>query len=151
MKNQRTGFSLIEVMVVVVVLSVVAIASQMLAPMSASRSVQAASESRKLVAALRMARQTAVSNQTPVRLRVLGSPRAITGYVIEQQSGGAFIPISPQETLASLPTMTSNAASILFAPTGSSDVSLAVTLGNGRQTHQVSVVAATGLVRYVRR
>lgn len=151
MKNQRTGFSLIEVMVVVVVLASVALASQMLAPISASRSMQAASESRKLAAALRTARQTAVSNQVPVRLRVLGSARAMTGYVIEQQTGGAFIPIAPQETLAGLPTMTSNAASILFAPTGSSDVSLAVTFGTGRQTHQVSVVAATGLVRYVRR
>jgi prepilin-type N-terminal cleavage/methylation domain-containing protein len=151
MKNQRTGFSLIEVMVVLVVLAVVGLASQMLAPISASRSVQAATESRKLVAALRMARQTAVSNQTPVRLRVLGSTRAMTGYVIEQQLGGAFVPITSQEPLSGLPTMTSNAASILFAPTGSSDVSLVATFNTGRQTHEVSVVAATGLVRYVRR
>jgi len=151
MKKQRTGFSLIEVMVVVVILAVAALASQMLAPISATRSMQAATESRKLMSALRMARQTAVSSQTPVRLRVLGSTRAITGYVIEQQSGGTFVAIAPEELLTGLPTMTSNAASVLFAPTGSSDVSIAVTLGTGRQTHQVSVLAATGLIRYVRR
>ena len=112
--------------------------------------MQAASESRKLMTALRMTRQTALTNQTPVRLRLLGSQKAITGYAIEQQSGGKFVAIAPDELLSGLPTMTSNASSILFAPTGTADVSLAVTLGTGSQTHQVSVVAATGLVRYVR-
>ena len=149
--QRRKGFSLVEVMVVVVVLAIAAVGSQMLAPMSATRSMQAASESRKLMAALRMTRQTALASQSPVRLRLLGSPRSITGYVIEQQSGGRFNPITPDELLSGLPTVTSNAASVLFAPTGAADVSLAVTLGTDMQTHQVSVVAATGLVRYVKK
>lgn len=150
-RQMRTGFSFIEVIAVVVVLAVAALASQMLAPISAIRSTQAATESRKLVSALRMARQTAIASQTPVRIRFLGGSRAFSGYVVEQQSGGAFIPLAPEELLSGLPTTTSNAASIVFAPTGTANVSLAVTLGTGRQNHQVSVVAATGLVSYVRK
>lgn len=148
--HRRSGFSLIEVLVVVALLAVVAVGAEMLAPLSATRSMQAGSESRKLMAALRMTRQTALASQTPVRLRFLGSPQSITGYVVEQQSGAAFIAMMPAESLSALPTMTSNAISILFAPTGTADVSLIVTLGNGRQNHQVSVVAGTGLVRYVK-
>ena len=149
--QRRNGFTLVEVMLVVVLLAMAAVGAEMLAPISATRSIQAATESQKLMAALRMSRQTALASQTTVRLRLLGSPRLVTGYVVEQQSGGRFIPLMPEEIISGLPVMTSNANSILFSPTGSADVSLVVNLGTGRQNHQVSVVAGTGLVRYVKR
>lgn len=150
MRHPRKAFSLIEVMAVVVLLAVVASSSFMLAPTFATRSMQAASESRKLVTALRLTRQTALASQTPVRLRLIASPRTITGYVVEQQSASGFIPLMPEETLTGLPTITSNANSILFSPTGSADVSIVISLGTGRQNHRVSVIAGTGMVRYVR-
>lgn len=147
---KRDGFSLMEVMAVVVVLAIAAVSSQMLAPSNALRSLESATESRKLVAALRMARSTAVIQQLPIRVRLLGANRSVTGYVIEQQTGANYSPIAPTETWTMQSTVSSNAMSVVFAPTGTADNALQIAFQTGRQTHQVSLVPATGAVNYAK-
>jgi prepilin-type N-terminal cleavage/methylation domain-containing protein len=148
--RSRKGFTLIEVMLVVAVLATSTIGLLMLAPSNALGSMQASSASRKLVAALRLCRSTAVANQADVRLRFLGSNRRPTGYVLESRVGPNFVPLTPTETLPDLAVVSSNANSIAFAPTGAADVSLVIILGTSRQRHQVSVVSGSGQIRYVK-
>jgi prepilin-type N-terminal cleavage/methylation domain-containing protein len=150
-RARRRGFSLIEVMAVVVVLAFAAVSSQMLAPTNAIRSMDAASESKKLVAALRMARTTAVAQQRPVRVRLLGSNRNVTGYVTEQQLGATYSPIAPAENWTMQTTTSSNSLNVVFAPAGTADNAMLITMQAGRQTHQVSIVPATGKVSYAKR
>lgn len=148
---KRNGFSLIEVMAVTVVLAVAAIATQMLAPMNSVRSMEATTESRKLIAALRMARMTAIHRQVPVQVRFLGAIGRISGYVLEEQNGGSFVSLAPNENLVMHATASSNAMSIVFAPNGTADRALQLTIGTGRQNHTITVASGTGMVSYVRR
>jgi prepilin-type N-terminal cleavage/methylation domain-containing protein len=149
--EKRDGFSLIEVIAVVVVLAVAAVSSQMLAPSNAIRSIESAAESRKLVAALRMARSTAVIQQIPVRVRFLGGNQNVTGFVIEQQTGATYSPIAPTENWTMQSTASSSAMNVVFAPTGTANNALRIAFQTGRQTHQVSIVPATGMVSYAKR
>lgn len=150
-QGKRKGFSLIEVMAVVVVLAFAAVSSQMLAPTNAIRSLEAATESKKLVSAFRMARTTAVAQQRPIRVRLLGSNRNVTGYVIEQQVGGNFSLVAPPENWTMQTTASSNSMSVVFAPAGTADNALLISLQTGRQNHQVSIVPATGKANYAKR
>lgn len=149
--RSRTGFTLVEVIIVVAILAASAIGIQMLAPTNAIGSVQASTESRKLVAALRLCRSTAIANQTPVRLRFLVNNRRLTSYIVEVQgAGGNYSSITPVESLANLPVANSNASSVSFTATGAADVGLVVNLGTTRQTHRVTVVVGSGQIRYVK-
>lgn len=148
--RSRKGFTLPEVILVVAILAVSAVGMQMLAPVNALGSLQASAASRKLVAALRLCRTTAVANQTDVRLRFLGSNGRLTGYVVETRLGAGYVTLAPAEALPDLAVANSNANSIAFAPTGAADVSLVINLGTSRQRHQVSVVSGSGHIRYVK-
>jgi prepilin-type N-terminal cleavage/methylation domain-containing protein len=147
---RRRAYSLLEVLLAVVILSVSAASLQFMAPMNAVGSAQASSDSRKLVAALRLCRSSAIANQADVRLRFLGSTQSITGFVVEQQVGGSFVPIAANESIGSLPVSITNTGSIIFRPNGASDVSLDVTLGTSRQRHRITVATANGQIRYVK-
>jgi Tfp pilus assembly protein FimT len=136
---------------VVVVLAMAAVGSQMLAPSRAARSMEASGESRKLIAALRSARSTAIARQTPVRVRLLGTAQQVTGYVIEQQVGSVYTAVAPNENFDTLASATTNQLNVQFAPTGTANNSLRLVLSNGRQTHTIQVLSATGQVTYVRR
>lgn len=146
----RRGFALLEVMLVVVVLAASAAGLLMLTPTNSLGSLQASSASRKLVAALRMCRSTAVANQADVRLRFLGNNARPTGYVLETRVGQNYVALAPAEALPELAVVNSNSTSIAFAPTGAADVSLIIVLGTSRQRHQVSVVSGSGQIRYVK-
>lgn len=147
---RRDAFSLFEVTLVSVLLAACAMAVGILAPLGATQSISAAAESRMLVAALRSARQTAVASGLPTRVRFVGSRNVPSGYVIEQLHGGHFDAMHEQQSISELPLMQCSAMEITFLPTGSADHALDVRLGNGRQQHQVNVVPANGLVRYVK-
>jgi len=142
--KKKNGFTLLEVTLAMIALTVAAVSMKMLMPVRESQSMQAVAESRKLISALRMARQIAVARQTQVRVRLIGSPRQTTGFVVERMANGSYTPVL-QESI--LPTATANSSAIVFSPTGSADRSLQVGVGTGTQVRQIQVLAGSGMVR----
>ncbi len=140
--KKKNGFTLLEVTLAMIVLSVAAVSMKMLMPVRESQSMQAVAESRKLISALRMARQIAVARQTQVRVRLLGSQRQTTGFVVESMANGSYTPVLQESILA-----TANASAIVFSPTGSADTALRVSIGAGTQVRQIQVIAGSGMVR----
>ena len=143
---------MIEVMAVLVILAATALAANMLAPLNATRSLDSAAEARKLVAALRSARQSAITGGTPVQLRFQEQGGLIVNYTLERDSGGGkFVSIMPASSVAPIPVRSTNAPSIIFQPTGAANNSILVAFGNGKQRHEVTVVSGTGMVRYAKK
>ena len=140
--KKKNGFTLLEVTLAMIALTVAAVAMQKLMPVRESQSIQSVAESRKLISALRMARQIAVARQTQVRIRLLGSQRQTTGFVVESMANGSYTPILQESILA-----TANASAIVFSPTGSADMALRVSVGTGSQVRQIQVIAGSGMVR----
>ena len=140
--KKKNSFTLLEVTLAMIALTVAAVAMQKLMPVRESQSIQSVAESRKLISALRMARQIAVARQTQVRIRLLGSQRQTTGFVVESMANGSYTPILQESILA-----TANASAIVFSPTGSADMALRVSVGTGSQVRQIQVIAGSGMVR----
>ena len=140
--NKKNGFTLLEVMLGMIVLAVAALSMQMLMPKREAQSMQSVAESRKLIAALKMARQIAIARQTTSRFRFLGNPRQTTGFVVESMNNGSYIPVLEENIVAS-----SSAAAIVFSPTGVADTALTINVGTGNQIRQIAVIAGSGMVR----
>lgn len=140
--KKKNGFTLLEVTLAIIALTAAAVSMQMLMPVRESQSIQAVSESRKLASALRMARQIAVARQTQVRMRLLGSQRQTTGYVVESMANGSYTPVIQDSILA-----TANASAIVFSPAGSADTALRVSVGTGTHVREIQVIAGSGMVR----
>ena len=138
----KSGFTLLEVTLGMIVLSVAAVSMKLLMPVRESQAQQDSVESKRLGSALRMARQVAVARQTQVRFRFLGNTQRTTGFVVESLSNGTFVPIV-QETLAA----TVNTIAITFSPTGAADTSLHASFGTGTQARVIVVIAGSGMVR----
>ena len=141
MKN-RNGFTLLEVTLAMIALAAAAVSMKMLMPVHESQTTQASVESRKLISALRMARQIAIARQTQVRMRLLGNQSQTTGFVVESMANGSYTPVLQESVLA-----TSNASAVVFSPTGSADTALRVSVGSGTQVRQIQVIAGSGMVR----
>ena len=142
--KKKNGFTLLEVTLAMIALTVAAVSMKMLMPVRESQSMQAVAESRKLVSALRMARQIAVARQTQVRVRLIGSQRQTTGFVVESMANGSYTPVLQESILA---IATANTSSIVFSPSGSADTALTVAVGSGSQIRQIQVLAGSGMVR----
>lgn len=138
----KSGFTLLEVTLGMIVLTVAAVSMKLLMPVRESQAKQDSVESKRLVSALRMARQVAVARQTPVRFRFLGNTQRTTGFVVESLANGTYVPIV-QESLAA----TVNTIAITFSPTGAADTSFHASFGTGTQTRVVDVIAGSGMVR----
>ena len=140
--NKKNGFTLLEVTLGMIVLSVAAVSMQLLLPKRESQSMQAVAESRKLTTALRMARQIAVARQTQVRFRFLGNLNQTTGFVVESMTSGSYKLVLQENIVAS-----ANTIGIVFSPTGSADTALRVSVGAGSQIRQIEVISGSGMVR----
>lgn len=148
----RAGFSMIEVMAVLVILSATALAANMLAPLNATRSLDSAAEARKLVAALRSARQSAITGGTPVQcFQEQGG--LIVNYTLERDSGGGQICLESCRHRALLqfrsdqPMLRVLSFSQQVPPTTPSWL----LLETEKQRHEVTVVSGTGMVRYAKK
>ena len=140
--KKKNGFTLLEVTLAMIVLTVAAVSMQSLMPVREAQSMQSVAESRKLISAFRMARQIAVARQTQVRIRLLGSQRQTTGYVVESMANGSYTPVIQDSILA-----TANASAIVFSPAGSADTALRVSVGTGTHVREIQVIAGSGMVR----
>lgn len=108
-------------------------------------SIGAKQESRLLVQALRLARNTAVASGQNVTFQAIRNGRDVTGFRIFSDAAGSRIQpdqLHPESVVASW-----NAPSVVFRPDGSADLALAIKLsGSASTTWLIEVYTASGQV-----
>jgi type II secretion system protein H len=138
-RRPAAGFTLMELVVVIALLGVLAVAAT---PMLNGRRVVSTLDGKQtaelLVSNLRMARTTAIMNGAPV-------------YLITDREGFGVLdangqPLQPRHLYAPDLQVTWSVSTIAFQPTGMSDLSLQVRIANAIRQWSINVLSASGQV-----
>jgi prepilin-type N-terminal cleavage/methylation domain-containing protein len=132
----RYGVTLIEVIVASSIVAVAAVAGLLCMPQRDGHSIAVRSESKKIVALFRLARQQAIASNASVDV----SFESVAGKLAAIRVG------SNRELLQPLPTANAS-GNFQFRPDGSATQSVSINLGSGNTTQRVSVVSAGGVIR----
>jgi general secretion pathway protein H len=142
------GFSLVEILVVLAVISV--IASLSLPSVSAlSRRHGAESAAREMLLTMRRARWQALSSGWPARIVI--SPRTVespTRYVVEGDGAGGWLPAGETRSLAaSVGLAFTGPSTKYFYPDGTCSMGSIILTGDGGARWRLSLNPATGRAR----
>lgn len=147
MVGRRTGYSLAEVILVVIIVGVLTFIAVPRLNLGVLHHKQADTFARKIVTDLRRTRTMAISNavNNPIGFRLLMTGSApYTGYQIVDANSGT---VTDSQTIGS-PVSCTGGSQFRFGPLGNlltgSDSSLSVS-ADGR-TYTITVISATGIV-----
>lgn len=144
----RSAFTLMELMVVMSVLGVIAVAaSSMLGSASVVSSLAAKQESQHMVAAMRAARATAIANGSKVLVQCVAEGRDIVGF---QLIDGATGVLQPVHRFGEHVQSQWSDKEIVFLPTGMADKSLKISFEAESSAWVATVLSASGQVDLVR-
>lgn len=151
--RSNTGFTLVEIMVVVFIML---IAAGLVVPLaSATSSSSVVSASRMVAADLQYAQSVAISTQTPVTVTFNQNGKS---YTLSNQSGSLINPMTKLAYTVNFTTMNGygrmvfstvsfgSGSTVTFDTMGAPDNAGTVTLTAGPYVRQIAVEAATGNV-----
>lgn len=139
----KKAFTLIELTVVLAVLGAIAVAAtSMLGGARVTQSLQARNEADVLANTFRMARATAITNNTPVRVEAIVN-RQVIGFRVVDTLGHLAMP----ETLYTNPIACTWSDNFVdFLPTGMTDKSLQVSFVGDSSDWNIDLLSGSGQV-----
>ncbi|MHC2071042.1 pilus assembly FimT family protein [Bremerella sp. T1] len=139
----RRGYSLIEMLAVVVILGILAaIGAVRLAP-GLKDNLATETDSFRMLMALREARSAAISTGDEHRLRLLQSGGTITGYQIERLGGSTTVVEGPH-LFSGRAAISQTGSDATFDFQGQAIVAPVLTFVGPNRTDRITVVSATG-------
>ena len=144
MKNKKTGFSLVEIMVVIGIIIIFSLVSL---PLIAQyqKTTKLKNEAQVLVTNLRLAQQLAVTEQVIYQLKLYPATKS---YKIVNSASGAIIKtvnLNAEVSISSVSGFTSN--TIQFTATGSAVQTGSITLSNTNNEQQILQIKPSGYVQ----
>lgn len=140
---QRGGFSLLEVLAVVVILGLLAVAGAARLAPGVEGNLASGTDSFRILMALRQARSAAIATGDNHRVRMVSTGGAITGFQIERDGGSTTIVEGPYTFSQSI-SITQSGSDATFNFQGEAVVAPVITFSGPNRTDRITVVSATG-------